>query len=528
MVNRNTELAASPRRWWVLSVLVVSLLVVQMDTAILGVAVERLSQPAPDGLALAQGTLQWAINSYTLVMAGVLLTAGSLADRLGRKRVLLTGMTVFGLASTWCALSTSGPMLIAGRTALGLAAALVTPTTLAIITDTFSRSERPKAIGIWSGGIGVAVAGGPILGGLLLDHLWWGSIFLINVPVVVVALVVMAAVVPESRNRHPGRIDLPGMLLSLLGMVLLVAGVLDGGDTGQWASPRVWATALAGLLVLTGFVLWEGRARSPLLPIGWFRSRAFSGSIAVMTLAFLAMLGSTFALAFYLLSLRGLSVVTTGLLMLPLALAQLTLSAQTPRLTARFGARTTGTFGMLALTAALVLFTTLDVNSPLWIVETALLLIGVGIAFVMPSASAAVMMSIPTEHAGSASATSNTFRQVGGALGNAILGAVLASVYRADVDGHLASLPAGVRETAAGSIQATHAALDTLGLSGPDRESLITALNDAFIAGFHSSALVGAAVAFIGAIVAATGLTNRQRPHPNHNHTGGKPREHRR
>lgn len=518
MLNQNTELQASPRRWWVLGVLVLSLLIVQVDTTILGVAVQRLSQPAPQGLGLSQETLQWTINSYTLVMAGALLTAGSLADRLGRKRILLVGMTAFGLASAWCAFSTSGPMLIAGRTVLGLAAALVTPTTLAIITHTFNSGERPKAIGIWSGGIGIAVAGGPILGGLLLDHLWWGSIFLINVPIVIVALIVMALVVQESRNPHPGHFDIPGMLLSLLGMVLLVAGILHGGDTGAWASPSVWGLALAGILLLAGFVLWERHARSPLLPIGWFRSRAFSGSIAVMTLAFLAMLGATFTLAFYLLSLRGLSVLTTGLLMLPLALAQLILSAQTPRLSARVGARTTGTFGMLALTAALALFATLDANSPLWIVEIALLLIGVGIAFIMPSASAAVMMSVPKQQAGSASATSNTFRQIGGALGNAILGAILASTYRTQITEHLQGLPAGVRDTAAGSIQATHATLDILGISGPDRASIIAASNDAFLAGFHTSALVGAAVTFIGTIAAATALTSRTRPTPDQGH----------
>jgi EmrB/QacA subfamily drug resistance transporter len=530
-LDRNTELEVSRRRWWVLGVLVLSLLVVQMDTTILGVAVQRLSEPAPEGLALSQGTLQWAINSYTLMMAGILLTAGSLADRLGRKRILLTGMTLFGLASAWCAFSTSGTMLIAGRTVLGLAAALVTPTTLAIITHTFSTRERPKAIGIWSGGIGVAVAGGPILGGLLLGHLWWGSIFIINIPVVIVALVVMVLVVPESRNPNPGRFDIPGILLSLLGMVLLVAGILEGGDSGRWASARVWGLTLAGLCILAGFVLWERQARSPLLPVGWFRSRAFSGSIAVMTLAFLAMLGATFTLAFYLLSLRGLSVLTTGLLMLPLALAQLILSAQTPKLTARFGARTTGTYGMLALTTALVLFTTLDANSALWIVELALFLIGVGIALIMPSASAAVMMSVPREHAGSASATSNTFRQVGGALGNAILGAVLATTYRTHVAGHLDALPAGARDTAAGSIQATHATLDILdilGISGSDRASIVAASNDAFVAGFHTSALVGVAVALIGTIVAATGLTSREHPDAAQDRAEEKPAQHHR
>jgi DHA2 family integral membrane protein (MFS transporter) len=510
--DRTGELENSPRRWWVLGVLVLSLLVVQMDTTILGVAVQRLSQPAPAGLALSQGTLQWAINAYTLVMAGMLLTTGGLADRLGRKRVLLTGMVLFGLASAACAFSTGAAMLISGRSVLGLAAALVTPTTLAIITNTFSTRERPRAIGIWSGGIGVAVAGGPIVGGLLLDHLWWGSIFLVNVPIVAVAVIVMAIVVPESRNPGPGRFDIPGTVLSLLGMVLLVAGILEGGDTGRWDSPRVWAVGLVGLAVLAAFLLWERRAPAPLLPIAWFRSRTFSGSIAVMTVAFLAMLGATFTLAFYLLSLRGLSVLHTGLLMLPLAVAQLALSSRTPGLAARFGPRTTGSAGMLALAAALLLFTALDANSPWWIVEVSLTLIGIGVALVMPSASAAVMMSVPKERGGSASATSNAFRQIGGALGNAVIGAVLASTYRSEVTGSLSSLSADVRDIAAGSIQATQAVLDTIELGPADSARITEASNEAFVSGFHASALVATGVALAGAIVAVTALAPRRSP----------------
>lgn len=510
MLAESSVLEASRRRWWVLAVLVLSLLVVQMDTTILGVAVQRLSQPAPDGLGLSQGVLQWAINSYTLVMAGLMLTTGALADRLGRKRVLLSGMVLFGLASAWCAFSVSGPMLIAGRAVLGLAAALVTPTTLAVISHTFSTRERPKAIGIWSGGIGIAVATGPIVGGLLLDHLWWGSIFLINVPVVVVAVIAMALIVPESRNQHPGRFDLLGLFLSLLGMALLVGGILEGGDSGQWASPRTWAVVLTGIIVLAGFVLWERRVDSPLLPSEWFRSRQFSGSIAVMSLAFLAMMGVTFTVAFYLLSLRQLSVLTTGLLMLPLALAQLAFSAQTPRLAQRFGARCTGVFGMLNLACAFAVFATLGADSPLWLVEIALFLIGVGIAFIMPSASASVMGSVPKQRAGSASATSNAFRQIGGALGNAILGSVLTAVYRKEVTEHLGVLPSAVRDTAAGSLQATQAVLDTAGVPASEAAVITEASNHAFIAGFHASALIGVAVAVCGALFAAAIFAPRQ------------------
>lgn len=520
MSSEKSELEGSPRRWWVLGMLVLSLLVVQMDTTILGVAVQRLPRPVPEGLGLSQGTLQWAINSYTLVMAGLMLTTGALADGLGNKRVLLSGMILLAVASAWCAFSTAGSMLIAGRTVLGVAAALVTPATLSIISHTFNDLERPKAIGIWSGGIGIAVATGPIVGGLLLDHLWWGSIFLVNIPVVAVAVVAMMLIVPESRNPQVGRFDVPGLLLSRLGMVVLVGGILEGGDTGQWASPRVWSVVLAGVIVLAGFVLWQRRAESPLLPISWFGSREFSGSIAVMSLAFFAMMGVTFAVAFYLLSLRQLSVLTTGLLMLPLALAQLVLSAHTPSLAQSFGARATGAFGMLGLMVAFMLFAILGAGSPLWIVEIALFLIGVGIAFIMPSASAAVMASVPKERSASASATSNAFRQVGGALGNAILGSILAAVYRTEVTDHLDVLPGAVRTAASGSLQATQAALDTTELQASEAASIVEASQNAFVAGFHASALIGATVAFLGVLLAATTLAPRD-----HEETSAEPND---
>lgn len=510
-MSGDTGLERSTRRWWVLGVLVLSLLVVQLDTTILGVAVQRLSQPLPSGLGLRQGELLWAINSYTLVMAGTLLAAGTFADRLGRKRVLLAGMVLFGLASAWCAFSSDGAMLIAGRAVMGVAAALVTPTTLAIISNTFGPAERPRAIGIWSGGVGVAVAAGPIIGGLLLDQLWWGSIFLVNVPVVILAVVIMALVVPESRNPRPGRFDVPGLLLSMLGMVLVVGGIIRAGDTGEWTSVRIWAEVVGGMAALTAFVLWERRASSPLIELSWFRRREFSASLAVMTIAFFAMLGVTFTVAFYLLSLRHLTVLMTGLMMLPLALAQLAFSSQTPGLAVRIGARTTGVFGMLSLAAALCLFATLDVDSSLLVVEVALFLIGTGIAFVMPSASSAIMGSVARERAGSVSATSNAFRQIGGALGTAVLGAVLASVYRAQIAGHLGTLPPPLRETAAASIQATQAVLESLGSAVVDPTAVAGASDAAFVAGMHVAAATGAAIALAGASIAAIALPARAR-----------------
>ncbi|MDT0156508.1 MFS transporter [Microbacterium sp. ARD32] len=498
----------SPRRWWMLGVLILSLLVVQLDTMILGVAVQRLSAPRPSGLGLTQGELLWVLNAYTLVLAGSLLAAGTIADRFGRRRMLLVGLVLFGGGSLLCAFAPSGDVLTGGRVALGIAAAVITPTTLAIIADVFSDAERPRAIGIWSGGVGAAIALGPVVGGLLLDHFWWGSIFLINVPIVSVAIAVIPALTPESRAANPKRIDVIGILLSMLGMVLVIDGLIAGGDSGDWMAPQVWAPLLGGMLVLVLFVGWERRAPSPLLELAWFRRREFSASIAVMTVAFFTMLGSMFLLSLYLLVLRRLDVLAVGLLLLPLAAAQLVLSGRTPAWSKRLGHSTTAALGMLILAASFAALSFADTSTPLWWIEIPLALIGAGIAFVMPAASASVMGAVPREQAGSASATSNAFRQLGGALGLAVLGAALSAAYREQMAPHLGALPEGVRDAAAGSLQVTQAVLEE---SDPHvAASVLPFAEQSFVSGLHSAALVAAGVALFGALVALIALPRRR------------------
>ncbi|MFE7411736.1 MFS transporter [Streptomyces laurentii] len=498
--------AVHRRRWAILGVLMLSLLIVVLDNSILNVAVKTIASPAPTGIGATQSQLEWAINSYTLVFAGLLFTSGLLGDRLGRKKVLLFGIAVFGIASALAAQSGSPGELVAFRALMGLGAAFVMPATLAVLMNVFEREEQPKAIGIWAGSVGLAIAIGPITGGALLEHFWWGSIFLVNVPVVILALALMIWLVPDSKDPKPGRVDLPGVLLSVLGLVLLVYGIIRGGELASFTDVTVLLPALAGLAVLTGFVLYEKRAAHPALDVSYFRKPAFSAAVAAIALVFFALMGVTFFSAFYLQSVRGYSALESGLLILPLAIAQMIFAPRARHVVDRFGAKAVCTTGMLAVAVGLAAFAFFDADTPVWVLEVFFFLQGAGMAHIMPPVTVAVMQALPREKAGSGSAINNTFRQVGGALGVAVLGSVLSSTYRGEIDSHLTGLPADLREKAGESIEATLGVAQHLGPAG---RGLVTPAYDAFLDAMHVTAMGSAGVAVLGAIVVALFLPGR-------------------
>ena len=498
--------AVHRRRWAILGVLMLSLLIVVLDNSILNVAIKTISTPAPTGLGATQSELEWAINAYTLVFAGLLFTAGLLGDRLGRKKVLLGGLLVFGAGSALAAFSGSPVQLITFRALMGLGAAFVMPATLAVLMNVFEREEQPKAIGIWAGGVGLAIAIGPITGGVLLDHFWWGSVFLINVPIVVLALGLMLWLVPDSRDPNPGRIDPVGVVLSVIGLVLLVYGIIKGGQLADFTDATVLATIGAGLAVLVAFVVFEKRSDHPSIDVTYFKNKVFSAAIGAIGLVFFALMGVTFFSVFYTQSVRGYSPLQTGLLMLPLAAAQLIFAPRARLVVDRFGNRATTTGGMLLIAAMLVAFATLEVDTPIWLLEVIFFLMGTGMAHIMTPTSVVIMQALPREKAGSASALSNTFRQVGGALGIAVLGSVLSTAYRNSIESHLGQVPAGVRHTAGESIEAT---LGVAAKLGPRGDALVGPANDAFLHAMHVTALCGAGVALIGAVVVALFLPGR-------------------
>ncbi|MEU3513777.1 MFS transporter [Streptomyces sp. NPDC006654] len=499
--------AVHRRRWAILGVLMLSLLIVVLDNSILNVAVKTISTPAPTGLGATQSQLEWAINAYTLVFAGLLFSAGLVGDRLGRKKVLIAGIVVFGIGSALAAESGSPGELIAFRALMALGAAFVMPATLAVLMNVFERQEQPKAIGIWAGGVGLAIAIGPITGGLLLDHFWWGSVFLVNVPIVIVALVLMVWLVPDSRDPRPGRIDPVGVLLSVVGLVLLVYGIIKGGELADFTDAKVLATIAAGLVVLTAFVLFEKRSDHPSLDVTYFKNKVFSAAMAAIALVFFALMGVTFFSVFYTQSVRGYSPLQSGLLMLPLAAAQMIFAPRARLVVDRLGNKVTTGGGLVLLAGTLAAFATFQADTPIWLLEVVFFLMGLGMAHVMTPTSVVIMQALPREKAGSASALSNTFRQVGGALGIAVLGSVLSTSYRNGIEGKLDALPPGLRATAGESIEATLGVAQKLGAQG---RALVTPANDAFLHAMHLTALCGAGVALIGALVAALYLPGRQ------------------
>ncbi|WP_405879365.1 MFS transporter [Streptomyces sp. NBC_01136] len=504
--ERRVPEAVHRRRWAILGVLMLSLLIVVLDNSILNVAIKTISTPAPIGLGATQSELEWAINAYTLVFAGLLFTAGLLGDRLGRKKILLVGLAVFGTGSALAAEAGSPVQLIVFRAVMGFGAAFVMPATLAVLMNVFERDEQPKAIGIWAGGVGIAIAIGPITGGVLLAHFWWGSVFLINVPIVILALGLMFWLVPDSRDPNPGRVDAVGVVLSVIGLVLLVYGIIKGGQLASFTDATVLATIGSGLAVLVFFVVYEKRSDHPSIDIDYFKNKVFSAAIAAIALVFFALMGVTFFSVFYTQSVRGYSPLKTGLLMLPLAAAQLFFAPRARLVVDRFGNRATCTGGLLLLAAMLGAFATLKSDTPIWLLEVIFFLMGTGMAHIMTPTSVVIMQALPREKAGSASALSNVFRQVGGALGIAVLGSVLSSAYRTGIEDKLTLVPAALRHTAGESIEAT---LGVAAKLGPRGNALIAPANDAFLHAMHVTALCGAGIALFGAVIVAVFLPGR-------------------
>ncbi|BFV59580.1 MFS transporter [Kitasatospora sp. CMC57] len=489
--------AVHRRRWAILGTLVLALLVVVLDNSILNVAMKTIASPAPVGLGASQSDLEWSINSYTLVFAGLLFTAGLLGDRLGRKWSLLGGMVVFGLGSLLSAMANSPGELISYRAVMGLGGAFVMPATLAIIMNVFERHEQPKAIGIWAGAVGLAIAIGPITGGLLIEHFWWGSVFLVNVPIVVLALVAMALLVPNSKDPNPGRLDPVGVLLSIVGLVALIYGIIKGGELADFTAPAAWVPTIGGLLVLAGFVMWEKHTDHPAMNVGWFRNKVFSASVTVIGLVFFALMGVSFFGVFYIQSVRGYSALQAGVLMLPLAVAQLMFAPRARLVVDRFGVRATCAAGMALIAVAFLGYLLLGQTTPIWVLVVLGFLMGAGMAHVMPPVTVAIMGSLPREKAGAGSALNNTFRQVGGSLGVAVLGAVLSTVYRDGVSDSLGQLPPALRDKAGESLEAT---LAIAGRTG--NTALVGQAEDSFIHAMHVVAGLSAGVTAVGVLLA--------------------------
>jgi len=494
------------RRWVILSVLIISLTAIVLDNTVLNIALKTISEPR-GGLGASQSQLEWAINSYTLVFAGLLFTFGVIGDRIGRKRMLMIGMAMFGLASLLSSYAQTPTELILARALMGLGGAAVMPQTLSIITTVFDPRERPRAIGIWAGAVGVAIAAGPIAGGLLLDHFWWGSVFLINVPLTAVGVIAAAFLVPESRSRQPGRIDYLGVLLSIAGLVLVVFGIIQGGDSGSWLSLGVLGPLVAGLAVLAAFGWYESRIEHPSLDVRLFRDPRLSSAAGAIALVFFALAGAFFFISFYLQNVRGYSPLHAGLLTIPLAAGQLLCASRSPIMVRRFGAKAVCATGLLLVAVAMAGYYLLGTASPIWVLEVTFFIQGAGMGSVMPPATELVMSVVPRDRGGAGSAITNISRQVAVALGVAVLGSVLAQAYRAQLAPRLTVLPAAARNSATASIAATQAAAQHLGPSG---RSLLTAADQSFVHAMHLTSVISCVIAVLGAVTVTIWMPGRR------------------
>jgi DHA2 family multidrug resistance protein-like MFS transporter len=487
-----------PRRWAILGDLLISLLVVVLDNTVLNVALRTIADPQK-GLGASQSDLEWAINSYTLVFAGLLFTAGILADRLGRRITLTVGLTLFGLASLLSAYAGSADQLIWARALMGLGAAAVMPATLSIIANVFEPHERGRAIGVWAGAVGLGVAIGPVVGGLLLEHFWWGSVFLINVPIVIAGVVLVLTLVPESRDPRPGKIDIVGVLLSIVGLTLLTYGVIKGGEDG-FGTVLAWGSLVAAAVVMTGFVLYERRLQFPSLDVKLFANRQFSASVGMIGLVFFASMGALFFSAFYLQLVRGFGPLASGALFVPFAVAQLIFAPRSAAMVKRFGPKAVSSVGLLLVAIGLAGWILITATTPIWVVGALFAVMGIGMANVMPSATESIMSVLPREKAGVGSAVSNTIRQVGGALGVATLGAILSSVYRSN-------LPDNVPAAAKESISGAYGVAERAGAAAP---ALIHSANDAFMTAVHWASIGSTIFALLGALVALIFLPGKR------------------
>jgi EmrB/QacA subfamily drug resistance transporter len=492
----STPTTLERRRWLVLVVLCVSLLIIVIDNTIVNVALPTLVRDLGANIS----ELQWVVDAYTLVFAGLLLLAGTLGDRYGRRRTLLLGLATFGVASAAAAFAGGVGQLVTARAVMGAGAAFIMPATLSLLTSVFTDArERAMAIGIWAATAGVGVALGPVVGGFLLDHFWWGSVFIVNAPIVIAAIVAGRFLVPTSRNPEHPKLDLVGAALSIVGLVALVAAIIEAPSYG-WTSPPILAGFAVAVAALVTFVWWERRIDEPMLDVRFFANARFSAASVNVTLVFFALFGFIFLATQYLQFVLGYSAFDAGVRTLPFAFALMVMAPLSSKTVQWFGTKRVVVTGMLVFASGLVVASTAAVSSGYPRVMVAMILMGAGMGLSVAPATESIMGSLPLHQAGVGSAVNDTSREAGGARGVAIIRSMLSSLYSTNLDAKLpADVPAQVRDTADQSVGAALHVSAQLGRVGAP---LADAARESFVYAMSRASLVTAAVAVVGALLA--------------------------
>jgi EmrB/QacA subfamily drug resistance transporter len=494
--------AIQARRWWALGAIALAVLAVTLDVTVLTVALPTLARE----LHASESQLQWFVTAYTLALVAGMLPAGLLGDRYGRKSVLIGGLVLFGLGSVGCAYAPSSEVFIAARVALGLAGAAIIVLALSLLTVLFDEAERPRAVGIWGAANFIGLPLGPILGGWLLTNAWWGWIFLMNVPVAIIALIAVIRLVPESRAANPPAIDVAGVVLSSAGLVALMYGVVQAGDNG-WGSVSALVPVVGGLAVLAGFVVWERRLtsthRDPLVDLSLFRTPSFTWGVVCTALGAFGLFGVLFALPQYLQAIAGLDPQESGLRLLPAVAGLIAGAVPADRVAARVGAKLTVAGGFALVLVAVLIGSTLTVASGDAFTAGWTFVVGAGAGLGFATSASIALVELSAERAGVGAALLQAVVKLGPAFGASILGSVLNSTYQSHVD--VAGLPAAAADAVLSSVFGGIAVAQQLGSA-----TLLASVQQAFVAGMDDASRVAAAVAGVAIIVALAFLPGRR------------------
>ncbi|HVF76401.1 MAG TPA: MFS transporter [Acidimicrobiales bacterium] len=499
MNNYELGAPADPRRWWSLVVLCLSLFIVVLGNTVLNIAIPTLVEE----LSASDRDLQWIVDAYALVFAGLLFTGGSLGDRFGRKGALYAGLLVFASGSAYAGFGDSSLDVIVGRAIMGVGAALVMPATLSILTNVFPPAERARAIAIWAGIAGAAGAVGPIVGGYLLEHFWWGSIFFVNLVFVTITMVAGATLVPTSRDPAEAPLDVLGAALSIGAIATLVYGIIEAPQRG-WLDDATLLSFAAAVVFGSAFAWWELRSRAPMLDLRYFRRPGFSGGSIAISMMFFGLFGMFFILTQYMQLVRGYGPLETGVRTLPFALTLMVAAPSSARLAERFGSKAVVSTGMVVTALGMLLTAQADVRTSYAMLVVMLVVLAAGMGLTMAPSTTSIMSSLPLGKAGVGSAMNDTNRELGGALGVAVLGSVLATQYSSGVSTVLQGAPA---EVAAAARSSLGGAVGVARLTG--NEPLVAAARESFTDAMGTALTIAAVVILVAVVFVARLVPHR-------------------